>query len=258
MDFDRRTDLLREMQARLARHYPDYPPRYLLLDPVSQLVMSLLGGRTKSPVSKAAHAGLLRCFRNWSEVRDADVRRLERLIQNVTFADIKARRIKTILSFLSRRTGRPSLAVLDGLSVQQAHAWLERIDGIGPKIAAAVLNTSTLRRRSLVIDTHHLRILIRVGMLPPGSDFRKAYRLVMPLVPDDWTAETIDVHHMLFKRLGQDICRPFEPKCGRCPFSSLCRHARRSRTSGARPNTLSGPPSLPGPSRRARSGSEWP
>ncbi|MEM7728217.1 MAG: hypothetical protein AAF311_02970 [Pseudomonadota bacterium] len=106
---------------------------------------------------------------------------------------------------------------------------LEAVTGIGPKIAAAVLNTSTLRKRSLVIDSHHKRILVRLGLLDHGSDFVKAYRHIMPLVPQDWSAEAIDIHHILFKRLGQTHCRPAIVHCDACPLRPLCPTGRGDR-----------------------------
>ena len=142
LDIDGHTPLIEDIDARLRHHFPDFPPRYLILDPVSQMVMSLLGGRTKTHVSRAARANIIGHFRNWSEVRDADADHVFSLIRKVTWAEKKSRSIKSILTRLSDGSERPSLDHLQDMSVQRAHEWLENIKGIGPKIAAAVLNTS--------------------------------------------------------------------------------------------------------------------
>ena len=104
----------------------------------------------------------------------------------------------------------------------------------GPKIAAAVINTSTIRQRSLVIDTHHLRILQRLGLVRAGANFPQAYHATMPLIPAECGAMRIDHHHMLFKRLGQAICRPSHPHCKSCPLLDICAYGI-SRQSGRDP-----------------------
>jgi len=222
LDMDGRTEALSTIHQRLTDHFVGFPPRYVILDPVSQLVMSMLGGQTYSHVSKAAHADLVTNYRDWSNVRDAPVSDIEYIIRNVTYAEIKAPRLVQALALISDESGCPSLGHLEALSVEASHDWLERLPGVGPKTAAAVLNTSRLRKRSLVIDTHHLRILERLQFIRPNTSFAQAYSLVMPLLPNDWSASIVDVHHMVFKKLGQLICRVHIAHCEDCPLNQLC------------------------------------
>lgn len=222
LDIEREEARLQAAEDCLKLYFVRFPPRYILLKPVSQLVMSLLGGQTYGHVSRAAHLNLIQTFQSWAEVRDAPYEHVYDLIREVTWSDVKACRIKAILSEISGPDDRPSLDSLYALSVEQAHHWLESIDGIGPKIAAAVLNTSQLRKRSLVIDTHHLRVMQRFGLIPHGSNFVQAYRRLMPLVPKSWSAQQIDEHHMRIKRLGQTLCRPRHVHCDLCPLSAAC------------------------------------
>ncbi|WP_298915405.1 hypothetical protein [uncultured Algimonas sp.] len=219
---DDRESLLRRVDARLRRHFTGFPPRYRLLDPVSQLVMSLLGGKTFGPVSRAAHARLVATYDNWSDVRDAPIGDIEAIIRPVTHWKKKAERLQRALRAFTDDDGTPDLDWLSDLTVEEGHRRLEAINGIGPKTAAAVLNTSTLRRRSLVIDTHHIRILERLRLLKRNANFVEAYRTIMPLVPQDWGPMRIDTHHMLFKRLGQVTCRHSVGHCHRCPLNDLC------------------------------------
>ena len=106
--------------------------------------------------------------------------------------------------------------------VEDALAWLERLPGVGRKVAAATLDFSTLRKRALVIDTHHLRVLRRLGFLSGRCTLRRAYDRIMPLVPTDWPPAMLDEHHQLMKCLGQEICRHGMPICRRCPLENLC------------------------------------
>ncbi|MGJ8561396.1 MAG: hypothetical protein ACSHX3_14275 [Litorimonas sp.] len=77
-----------------------------------------------------------------------------------------------------------------------------------------------------MIDSHHLRILRRIGLVAPRDSFDRAYRVVMPMLPDDWTADRIDDHHRLFKRLGQTQCQYRHAQCRICPLRILCDWAK--------------------------------
>jgi adenine-specific DNA glycosylase len=106
--------------------------------------------------------------------------------------------------------------------VDQALIWLERLPGVGRKVAAATLNFSTLRRAALVIDTHHLRVLRRLGLIDRRAGTVEAYDRLVPLLPGGWTAADLDEHHQLMKALGQTNCRHAFPICRRCPLRDLC------------------------------------
>ena len=218
---DDRPRRLAEIDRRLRRRFGPQGP-FLRLDPVSQLVLALIGGRTQGHVSKAAFEALLVRFGSWEAVRDAPVAEIRETIGAVTYAEVKAPRLKAALETITRTEGGLTLDRLESLSVDQALAWLERLPGVGRKVAAATLNFSTLRKVALVIDTHHLRVLRRLGLVGPRSGFRQAHDHMMPLVPRDWTAAEVDEHHQLMKTLGQTICRHDILECGGCPLSDCC------------------------------------
>ena len=114
-------------EDKLQNYFVRFPPRYILLNPVSQLVMSLLGGQTYGHVSRAAHQNLIQTFKSWSEVRDAPYNQLHGPIRHVTRSKEKAQHIQSILRSISGSDGRPTLDHLKDLSAQDAHRWLESI-----------------------------------------------------------------------------------------------------------------------------------
>jgi endonuclease-3 len=218
---DDRPRVLAEMHRRLWRRFGQ-PGPWRLLDPVSQLVIGMLGGRTHGEVSRAAYEALQARFGPWEAVRDAPVAVLRRSVIRVTYAEDKAPRLKAALQAIPLRRGRLTLDFLDDLPIEQALAWLERLKGVGRKTSAQTLNFSTLRKPALVIDTHHLRVLYRLGLIDRRADAAKAYDRLMPLLPVDWTAADLDDHHQLVKTLGQTICRHACPACRTCPLQDLC------------------------------------
>lgn len=104
----------------------------------------------------------------------------------------------------------------------EAMHWLERLPGVGRKIAAGVMNASTLDRRAIVLDGHHTRILRRMGLVPSKASTDRAFKAIMPTMPDNWDGRDFDEHHLLMKMLGQAFGRPAKPVCRVCPALSLC------------------------------------
>ena len=212
--------LLRAHQRLMARFGPPGPWRHL--DPVSQLIMGMIGGRTLSADSLRAFETLRLRFDRWEDLCTAEPDSLARMIAVVTDAEVKAHRLPAALRQIVARRGRLELDFLGGLPVESALCWLERLPGVGRKVSAATLNFSTLRMKALVIDRHHLRILRRLGLVRPRASAAEAYRRVMPDLPADWTAADLDDHHQLMKTLGQTHCRVEFPRCDGCPLRDLC------------------------------------
>ena len=221
LELDDRPTLLLEAHLRLEGYFGRQGP-FAKPDPVSQLALSLLGCRTRDAVSRRAFESLLFRFRRWENVRDAPVREIRVAIAGVTNAEVKAPRLKSALRQISQKNGSLSLDNLHALSVEDALAWLERLPGVGRKVAAATLNFTTLRKPALVLDTHHLRILARLGFITPSASTERAYTIVTPLLPRDWSAAELDDHHQLMKTLGQRRCRQNHPRCSECPLEGLC------------------------------------
>lgn len=198
------------------------PGPWQALDPVSQFVMGMIGGRTRESESRAAFEALRRQFADWEAVRDAPGPAIHATIAPVNFAEIKAPRLQEALHAITSLRRRIDLDFLGDLAVDTALAWLERIPGVGRKVSAATLNFSTLRMRALVVDTHHLRVVRRLGLTRPHAQYEEAYRRLMPRLPPGWGADELDDHHQLFKRLGQTICRADGSRCRMCPLWDIC------------------------------------
>ncbi len=221
LEINNQTDLLAEIHTRLITRFGRQGP-FVKLSPVSQLVMGMIGVRTRSGTSKAAFEALTRRFADWSAVRDAPATDIQNAIRDVTYADVKAPRLKAALTAISGYNGQPTLKTIECMSVEEALSWLERLPGVGRKVATATLNFSTLRKRALVIDAHHLRALRRLKLVGERANFKQAYDRIMPLLPETWAPSDFDEHHQLMKTLGQEMCRHHIPICHRCPIKGLC------------------------------------
>lgn len=212
---------LSEAHGRLLAAFgPPLPA--LRLDPVAQLVHSMLGARTRDAISRRTFLLLADRHARWEELIELPYWDLFALIRDVTFAERKAEFIPRALRGIVERRGRLDLRFLSGWPVDAALDWLDELPGVGPKTAAAVLNFSTLHRRALVVDTHYWRVAIRLGLIPAKTSLAKAPRLLTRQTPAAWTADDTETNFILMKRLGQDYCRHSRPDCAACPLRSMC------------------------------------
>jgi len=164
---------------------------------------------------------------NWEPVRDASIAELERAIAIVTFPEEKAPQLKETLQGITARYGSLTLDFLAKYRTDKIRAWLEQFPGVGPKTSGAVVNFSTLRRRALCIDSHHLRVAQRLCIVPRADAATTEERL-MRLVPETWDAAMLDEHHSLIKLHGQTLCTFTDPKCENCPLLKLCPTGQRN------------------------------
>lgn len=218
-------DRLPHVHRLLLGYYGQPEPRELW-DPLTQMIYSLLSSRTKTPTSHQVMRDLEKSFPgagpgNWEQVRDADVGAIERAIALVTFPEPKAIHLKTTLQQITARYGSLTLDFLAKYRTDKIRSWLEQFPGVGPKTSAAVANFSTLRRRALCVDSHHLRVAQRLCMVPRADAATTEERL-MRLVPETWDAAMLDEHHSLIKLHGQKLCTFEEPKCDTCPLLNIC------------------------------------
>ncbi|HEX4154395.1 MAG TPA: iron-sulfur cluster loop [Acidobacteriaceae bacterium] len=224
-------DKLPQIHRLLLKHYGQ-PPARTPWDPLTQFIYSLLSARTKTQQSHQVMRDLERVFPgagpgNWEPVRDANLSDLERAIAIVTFPEQKAPRLKAALEQITARSGALSLDFLARYRTDKIRAWLEQFEGIGPQISAAVVNFSTLRRRALSIDAHHLRVIQRLCVVPRADAAMTEERL-MRLVPETWDAGMLDEHHSLIQLHGQTLCTFDSPRCAECPLLQICPTGQRN------------------------------
>jgi endonuclease III len=195
------------------------------LDPLSELVSSLLSHRTKNRDSGRAFRQLRARFPTWAAVRDAPTAEVQEAIAPATWPEQKAPRIQEVLRVIGERTDGlddGSLDFLGEVSVRQARDWLESLPGVGPKTSAAVLLFSRLRRPALPVDSHHHRVAQRLGLLPPNVDVGPAHRLLEAQLPPEWDAQQVYDNHEALMLHGQRCCFWRQPECPRCPVLDLC------------------------------------
>jgi endonuclease III len=187
------------------------------LDPVSELVSTILSQNTNDGNRDVAFDRLRSRLPTWEQVRDADVGIVIEAIRPAGLANQKASHIQEALRFITRERGTLTLDFLAEEPLAEAKAWLLSIKGVGPKTAAIVLLFS-LGRPAFPVDTHVHRVSRRLGLIGARTGREKAHDELERLVdPKDYYA-----FHLNLVRHGRQVCVSRNPSCPVCVLQDLC------------------------------------
>ncbi len=190
-------------------------------DPMSMLVDIILSHRTRDEQTAAAYDALLKRFGSWEAVRDAPTSEVQEAIANVNWPEVKAPRLQALMRLITEERGELNLDFLRDLPVEEGAAWLNRLEGVGPKTTACVLLFSA-RKPILPVDTHVHRVSIRLGLIGSKVTADNAHPLLQALLPGD--AQTIYNFHKGLLRHGQRVCVYDRPRCNQCVLTDLCNY----------------------------------
>jgi len=188
-------------------------------DPLSMLVDIILSHRTRDEQTEAAYDNLVKRFGSWEAMRDAPTSEVQETIANVNWPEVKAPRLQALMRRIAEERGELNLDFLRDIPVEEGAAWLNRLEGVGPKTTAAVLLFSS-RKPILPVDTHVWRVSIRLGLIGKKVTADNAHALLQALLPND--PQTIYNFHKALLRHGQRVCVYDRPRCEKCILTDLC------------------------------------
>lgn len=191
-------------------------------DPVDVLIRTVLSQNTTDKNSLKAFAALKKAFRSWDKVLSADTRKIADVIRHAGLANIKANRIKYILSEIKKREDRITLSFLNIYTVKDALAYLKSLKGVGPKTAACVLLFS-FDKPVMPVDTHIFRVAQRLGLIGKKVGIEEAHEVLTNIVPK----YLIYRFHLGIIEHGRKTCKAQTPKCGVCVVYRLCKFERK-------------------------------
>jgi endonuclease-3 len=186
-------------------------------EPVGVLVETILSQNTSARNSTAGYARLRKRFRSWNALADAAVDEVERCIRVSGLSRIKAPRIQAMLRRLRAERGRVTLDFLADMDATAAIAYLRSFEGVGAKTASCVVLFS-LGKPVFPVDTHIVRIAVRLGVAPRGTTADACQDLLTPLIPP---ARRYAMHVLLIEH-GRKVCRARNPHCEWCDLASDC------------------------------------
>ncbi len=213
---------LRDAAARLEERFgrPRRSPHQT--DPVRNRVLTILSQNTADVNRDRAFAGLVERYPTVPLLAAASPEGLEEAIRPGGLAKAKAGAILSALERIRRERGSFTLDFLAEMSLDEARDYLTSFSGVGVKTASVVLLFS-FGRPAFPVDTHILRVVRRLGLVPATSDASRATKILEPHVP---RGAAMPLHINLI-RLGREICRPRNPLCGQCPLLAICPEGKR-------------------------------
>lgn len=192
-------ELAGEVHRRLLAYY-GRPEWREPLQPLDELVSTILSQNTNDPNRDLAFNRLRQVLPTWEAVRDSDPEVVISAVRVAGLANQKGPRIQAVLKQISAERGNLDLSFLRGLPPEEARAWLLRFKGVGPKTAAIVLQFS-LGMAAFPVDTHVHRVSGRLGLRPQKMNAEQAHAHLAGLFP----AEDYGPAHLNLIRLGREI-----------------------------------------------------
>ena len=184
---------------------------------LDELVATVLSQATSDINSGRAFASLKEAFANWDEVAKAPASRIANAIRSGGIADVKSRRIKTILNEIATREGSVDLSRMAAMNDDDAMEYLCSLPGVGPKTAACIL-TFSMGRDAFPVDTHVHRIAKRLGWIDAKASAVKTQEQLTPRIPPEIRYDL----HMAFVHHGRATCTAQRPRCSECVVFELC------------------------------------
>jgi endonuclease-3 len=195
------------------------------LDPLSELIFTILSQNTSDVNRDRAWERLKERFPTWESVLAADATEIADAIRPGGLADIKAPRIQEALRAIKREQrpeldeGRDefTLDFLAEMEVDEARRWLTSLNGVGPKTAAIVLLFS-LGKPAFPVDTHVHRVSRRLGLIGPKTSREQAHEVLEELLPP----EIYYTFHLNLIAHGRGVCQARRPRCETCVLQEHC------------------------------------
>ena len=137
-------------------------------------------------------------------LRRIDEARLAELIRPAGYYNVKAKRLKSLISFLDRGYGGDLIKMFSE-PLSSLREEILTVKGIGPETADSILLYAG-EKPIFVVDAYTRRILSRHGMITDGASYGDIQGLFM-----------YKEYHALFVRLAKTFCKT-TPHCAECPL----------------------------------------
>jgi endonuclease III len=195
-------------------------------DPMHELISTILSHRTTGANEDKAYKQLWKKYGSWEAICDAPVEGIAEAIAPSNWPEVKAPRIKAVLSQIIAERGVANIDFLANLPLDKALDWLQSLPGVGPKTATLVL-LFCFRKPVLPVDTHVHRVSGRLGLIGPRITADQAHTILLDMLPKQ--ADLLwNFHHNMLKH-GQQVCVWGTPRCEKCVLVQHCAYAREHR-----------------------------
>ena len=184
---------------------------------LDSLILTVLSQNTNDRNSLEGFRRLKAAFPDWGTVERAHWTKVAAAIRVSGLANVKSRRIQTILKQVRAEHGGYSLEGLNDWPTDKAREYLTAMPGVGPKTAACVLMFS-FGKPVFPVDTHIHRVTRRLGLIDAKVSAEQAHDILQSMCKAEWVYPL----HLLIIRHGRTVCHARNPVCGQCPLLRMC------------------------------------
>ena len=194
--------------SRLRRAYPDARCSLDHRTPLELLVATILSAQCTDERVNLVTKNLFKQYRSAADYAQAPAGKLEADIRSTGFYQNKARSLRGCCTIIAEKHGGQVPDRMDALVA---------LPGVGRKTASVVLGNAFGKAEGIVVDTHVLRLTLRLGLTKQKTPEKIEQDLMKLVRPDDW----IDFSHLLIYH-GRRRCRARNPDCEHCELAGLC------------------------------------
>jgi endonuclease-3 related protein len=145
-------------------------------------------------------------------LRTVDETRLAGLIRPAGYYNVKAKRLKGLMTFLDKEYGG-DLQRMFAEPLASLREKILMVKGVGPETADSILLYAG-EKPIFVVDAYTRRVLSRHGIID-GASYGEIQDLLMRSLPSD--VSLFKEYHALFVRLAKTFCKT-KPLCKGCPL----------------------------------------
>ena len=144
----------------------------------------------------------------------ADMKKIASLIKPSGYYNIKAKRLKNLISMIHHISGKNLKSFLS-LDLPRLRQILLRINGIGKETADSICCYAA-DKPVFVIDSYTKRMLLRHGLINDSYGYDEMQSLFESELPKDVQIYK-DLHaYLVFT--GKEFCKKTDPQCNKCPL----------------------------------------
>lgn len=190
------------------RPNPDTELQYT--DPFELIVAAILSAQCTDKRVNLITPLLLKAYPDAASMAEARPSDIFEYIKSCSYPNNKAKHLAGMARMLVERfSGK----------VPSEINLLEQLPGVGRKTANVVASV-VFKKPVMPVDTHILRVSIRIGLVSNAKTPLDVERQLLKNIPDDLLR---NAHHWLILH-GRYICKARNPSCNECGLSYFCKY----------------------------------
>ena len=205
----------------LSLHYSDWS-HFNRKNPLDELLFIICSIQTNEELYRRTFANLKREFPTFQSLGRASEKKIAKSIAEGGLAIQKARAIKLIVTELTERFGRPTLAPLKMMLDPDRERFLLTLPGVGLKTARCVMMYS-FSSRVFPVDLHCWRICRRLGWVRATRRNKSCSAKDMDRTQIKIPTEIRYQMHVNMVSHGRTVCTADYPLCSSCCIRRFCR-----------------------------------